>query len=63
MNRLRGGRPHQALKIDDKRLDQIEIRNRDSARVDDKSAGAMLALMAVWHGLLVLVSKRLFSDH
>lgn len=56
MNREGSCRPHQAVNIDHKRLNQIENRHRDSARVDDKSAGAVLALMAVWHGLLIAIS-------
>ena len=56
VNRERSGRPHQAVKIDHKRLDQIENRYRNAARVDHKSAGAMLALMSVWHGFLITIS-------
>lgn len=62
VNHLRCRGPHQELKIDDKWQDQIEIRDRDSAGVHNKSAGAMLALMAVRYRLLILVSGRLPSD-
>ncbi len=59
VNREWSRRSQQTVNIDHERLNQVENRHRDSARVDDKSAGAMLALMAVWHGFLITISRLL----
>ncbi|RLS43045.1 MAG: hypothetical protein DWH81_03210 [Planctomycetota bacterium] len=54
MNGLSIHWPQQTVIIDHGCLNQIEIGERDSARLHDESTGAMLTLMTVWPGLLIV---------